>query len=120
MNLDIDAVKKFIIFNGAKIDKEATIKKFTEKLNLFEAIEDVNKTRIACCIGAVFDNWKSTPIRKDALINFTLKELNVSIETYDNFKSGIEKYLKANTGSKDKELFGIKSGVGFIRWSDWK
>lgn len=119
MSLNTEAIKAFLILKSGEIDKSASIKKFSDQLDLFETLGDINQARIASAVAAVFDKWRSAPIRKEALINFSLSELNASISNYDDLRRGVEDYIKDNTGRQGKMLLGIRPGAGFVRWSDW-
>ncbi len=119
MSLNYNAVKPFVTFKNGEIDKAASIQKFTAQLDLFEILGETNQARIASAVSAVFDRWRNAPIRKEAVVNFSLTELNATIDTYDDLRRGIEEYLRANTGSRGKEIFGIRPGAGYLRWSDW-
>lgn len=119
MSLNTEAIKAFLIFKGGEIDKTASLKRFSDQMDLFETLGEINQARIASAVGAVFDKWRTAAIRKEALVNFALSELNASIQNYDDLRRGVENYIRDNTGYRGKAIFGIRPGAGFIRWSDW-
>lgn len=121
MNLNIQAIKAFLVTNNGALDKNATIKKFSQQLELFETLNDINHARIASAVSAVFDKWKGVPINKDGIISFCMAELSATPDTYSDLANGVSEFISSNTGEKGKAIFGLRRGVGsgYIRWIDW-
>ncbi len=115
----MDFIKEFVVLNGNKIDKAASIKNFEKQLDVFELLTETNQARIASAVDSVFNKWRQKPIRKEALLSFSLNELCVTIDNYESIHKAVEIFIRSNTGARGKAIFGIRPGAGFIRWCDW-
>lgn len=135
--MSLSLTTALVLSASGEIDEQASTRAFQDALANYKAERELESDTISEQVHAIFDQYPGASIQMPALINMTLRSLNVQPANYSTMFEKVGAFVRANSdrpATVDKKTkavlvpaepartrsFGIKKGVGggVCRWSD--